>query len=217
VELGRAAANARVTLQMPQDRWLLWVSGPSWGPAVLFWGYLLLALGAALLLSRAGSRVGTPLRMYEWVLLAIGLTQVPAPAALCVAVWFFALAQRARMSEQRRWAHNLLQIGLVLFSMAALGCLYAAVHAGLLLQPDMQVAGANSHAGSLNWYTDRIANALPAASAVSAPLWLFRVLMLLWSLWLASRLLRWLRWAFDCMKHGGLWRSRARIATPAPP
>jgi hypothetical protein len=217
VELGRAAANARVVLHMPQDRWLLWVSGPSWGPAVLFWGYLLLALGAALLLSRAGRRVDTPLRVHEWLLLAIGLTQVPAPAALCVALWFFALAQRGAMPEQRRFVHNLLQIGLVLFSWAALGCLYAAVHAGLLLQPDMQVAGASSHAGSLNWYTDRVANALPAASAISAPLWLYRVLMLLWSLWLASRLLRWLRWAFACMKHGGLWRSRARIATPAPP
>jgi hypothetical protein len=208
VDLGRPAANARVTLRMPQDRWLLWVSGPSWGPAVLFWGYLLLALGAAMLLARAGARSGTPLRAYEWLLLALGLTQVPAAAALCVAAWFFAMAYRAHMPPQRRWLHNLLQIGLALFTVAALACLYVAVHAGLLLQPDMQVQGGGSHAALLHWYTDRVSGALPTPSAVSVPLWVFRVLMLAWSLWLAVRLLRWLRWAFGCMKHGGLWRAR---------
>jgi len=50
---------------------------------------------------------------------------------------------------------------------------------------------------------------------VSVPLWLFRVLMLLWSLWLASRLLSWLRWAFACFKHGGLWRAKLAKTRPA--
>jgi hypothetical protein len=41
---------------------------------------------------------------------------------------------------------------------------------------------------------------------LSLPLWVFRLLMLAWSLWLASRLLRWLRWGFDAFREGGLWR-----------
>jgi hypothetical protein len=215
VQLGRGAANARVTLHVPHDRWLLWARGPSWGPAVLFWGYALLALGAALLLGRAGARAGTPLRTIDWLLLALGLTQVPAGAALCVVAWFFAIAYRARMPEQRRGVHNLTQIALALFTLVALGCLYAAVHAGLLLRPDMQVAGGGSDGSTLRWYADRITGALPNVTLVSAPLWLFRVLMLLWSLWLASRLLYWLRWAFACFKQGALWR--AKLAKTAPP
>jgi hypothetical protein len=29
--------------------------------------------------------------------------------------------------------------------------------------------------------------------------------MLLWALWLASRLLRWMRWGWDQLREGGLW------------
>jgi len=222
VELSRAAANARVTINVPQERWLLWVGGPSWGPAVLFWGYLLLVVFAAVLLARAsrlmGGPVGAqlPLQLHDFILLGLGLTQVPAAAALCVVGWFFALAYRARMRDQSRAVHNLTQIGLAFLSLGALSCLYAAVHSGLLLQPDMQVAGAGSSGNTLHWYVDRIAGALPAPSIVSAPMWLFRLLMLLWSLWLAARLMRWLPWAFACYRQGGLWRKRPPRRAPPP-
>jgi hypothetical protein len=210
VGLGRGAANASVRVELPAERWLLWASGPAWGPAILFWGYLLVALGAALLLSRIGL---SPLRAHQWMLLALGLTQLPAAGALCVAGWFFALAYRSRSGEQPRWLHNLGQVLLVCFTFAALSCLYVAVHAGLLLQPDMQVAGAGSYGSGLRWYVDRIDAALPTPLVISAPLWAWRLCMLAWSLWLAASLVRWLPWAFGCFKHGGLWKS----APPKPP
>ncbi|HMI93166.1 MAG TPA: hypothetical protein VK509_17465, partial [Polyangiales bacterium] len=132
VKLHRRASNASLTVNVPQDRWLLWASGPDWGPAILFWGYLVLVVLLAFALGRVAS---SPLRTYQWILLGLGLTQIPAPAALCVVGWFFALAYRERMRDASRLVHNLVQIALVGLSLAALGCLYGAVHQGLLLEP----------------------------------------------------------------------------------
>jgi hypothetical protein len=215
LRLGAAAANASVRVHVPDDRWLLWLSGPSWGPAILFWGYLLVVLGAAIALGRVRH---SPLRTYQWMLLGFGLTQVPAPASLCIVGWFFAMAYRARMPEQSRWPHNLVQLGLVGWTLAALGCLYFAVQTGLLVRPDMQVMGANSDGTLLRWYLDRSDGALPTPTIVSVPLWVWRLSMLAWSLWLAARLVGWLPWAFGCFKQGALWKkSPPRPQRPRPP
>ncbi len=214
VRLGRPAANARVHVRVPSERWLLWASGPAWGPAILFWGYLVLVLGAALLLGRMGR---SPLRTHQWLLLGLGLTQVPAPAVLVVVGWFFVMAYRERMPQQSRWVHNLSQLALGVWTLSALGVLYDAVQAGLLMHPDMQVAGAGSDGNDLRWYVDRVSDALPTPAIYSAPMWLWRVSMLLWSLWLAASLVRWLPWAFNCLRHGGLWKKAPKRAAPMPP
>jgi hypothetical protein len=56
--------------------------------------------------------------------------------------------------------------------------------------------------------------------ALSLPLWVWRLLMLLWALWLASRLLRWLPWCWGRLNLGPLfagpkgfasWRGRETV------
>lgn len=210
VDLGQPAVNAEVVLQLPAERWLLLTGGPAWGPAVLFWGYLLVIVALALLLARAPR---TPLSALEWTLLALGLTQIPLAAAALVAGWFLVLAWRQeRVLKQPLW-HNLLQLTLVGWTFVALVLLYAAVYQGLLVRPDMLVAGAGSSATELRWYQDRVAGALPQPWALSLPLWAYRVAMLLWSLWLSLGLLRWVRWAWASFTSGTVW---ARGARPAP-
>jgi hypothetical protein len=90
----------------------------------------------------------------------------------------------------------------------ALGGLYLAVQNGLLGIPAMQVAGNSSSMFELNWYQDRIGARMPEAWVLSLPLWVYRLLMLLWSLWLAFSLLKWLRWGWSCWSTGGWWRNR---------
>jgi hypothetical protein len=34
----------------------------------------------------------------------------------------------------------------------------------------------------------------------------YRLLMLLWALWLAASMLKWVKWAWDCFSAGGYWR-----------
>jgi hypothetical protein len=37
-------------------------------------------------------------------------------------------------------------------------------------------------------------------------LWVYKIAMLAWALWLANALIGWLRWGFDAWTRGGYWR-----------
>jgi hypothetical protein len=207
--LGRPAVNVTSVVNVPADRWLLFAHGPSWGPAVLFWGYLLVVLLAALALSRVPN---TPLRVHEWMLLGLGLTQVEVPVVIVIVGWLFVLSLRERMQVERRLVFNALQVGIALFTLFALGCLAYAVHQGLVVRPDMQVQGMGSSNTELRWYVDRTGGALPTVGLISLPLWIYKALMLAWALWLAASLIRWLRWGFRAFRSGSTWKS----APPEP-
>jgi hypothetical protein len=212
VTLPMPAVNAETALHLPDDRWLLLTRGPGWGPAVLFWSYLVFALVVAFVL---GVLAESPLGVGAWLLLALGLSQTSALAAALVAGWFLALSWRARRPPALEAAHNALQIVLALWLLAALAVLYGVIETGLLLRPDMQVAGGGSSNTLLRWYADRIENVTPKAGVLSAPLWVYRGLMLAWALWLATSLLRWARWAWQAFSEGGLWRRIPRAPKAA--
>ncbi len=207
ISLGGTAANVSVVLELPGDRWLLWAGGPDWGPAVLFWGFLLSILLAAVILGRVPL---SPLKGWQWALLALGLTQVPVAVSLIVVGWFFALSWRRRSPPRNFVVHNMLQVVFGVWTAVALICLVVAVYTGLAVQPDMQVAGCDSNDTALRWYTDRIDSALPSPWVLSAPSLIWKLIMLLWSLWLAWSLIRWARWGWRSYSHEALWRSAPR-------
>jgi hypothetical protein len=217
VGLPLPAVNVETVLHLPENRWLLFARGPSWGPAVLFWGYLIFALVVAL---AVGVFTDTPLGIGAWLLLALGLTQTSAVGGLIVTGLFIVLAWRARHPASSPLAHDAIQIVLVVWIVIALAVLYDVVQQGLLFRPDMQVAGAESSNTVLRWYADRVENATPPVAVVSLPLWVYRTLMLGWALWLAASLVRWSGWSWRALNEGGLWRPlprRARKPAPPPP
>jgi hypothetical protein len=210
VNVGVAGVNGISALSLGKDRWVLLAGGPRLGPAVLFWGVLVVILLLSAGLGRIG---GTPLKARHWALLLVGLSQISLFGGFCVVAWLFALDWRGRHGEfldDSRF--NALQLGLALLSLIALGFLFAAVEQGLLGVPDMQVSGNGSDAHHLNWYQDHSSEVLPRPWVISIPLWTYRLLMLSWALWLAYALLRWLGWGWHCYAHSGLWRPRARKA-----
>ena len=204
VDLSIPGVNAQTQVQLGRDRWLLWTSGPGIGPAVQFWGLLLVLAAASALLAR--SRM-TPLGFSSWLLLGIGLSQAGVWAGAVVVLWLFALGWRRRLGPETPtlW-FNLTQVGLVALSAAALLALVSAVQQGLLGDPAMQIAGNGSSATQLNWYLDRQGPELEPVTLVSAPIWVYRCLMLAWALWLAWRLLEWLRWGWRGFAEPSLWR-----------
>ena len=214
VGLGTPSVNATTRIELGQDRWVLWARGPTLGPAVLFWSLIPLILVAALALARLPL---SPAGAWQWGLLLLGLTQAPAVGAVLVVAWLLVLAWRgAKGPGLNDWTFNLVQIGLVFLSFQALGALAAAIAEGLLGQPEMQIAGNGSGAATgvtqLLWYQDRSAETLPQPGVISVPLWVYRLLMLAWALWLANSLLNWLRWGWGCFSTGGLWRKGQRPA-----
>jgi len=208
VGLGVAGVNAETRVRLGADRWLLWTSGPGIGPAVQFWGLLLVIAITALLLAR--SRL-TPLGFGDWLLLGIGLSQVSIWVGALVVLWLFALGARRRLStEIAPWRFNLIQIALLVLTIIALGALLVAVQQGLLGSPAMQVAGNGSTATDLNWYLDRNAEHREPVTLISAPIWVYRLLMLAWALWLARRLLDWLRWGWRGLVEPTAWLASRR-------
>jgi hypothetical protein len=213
VDIGSAAVNANLEMQLAGDRWLLWTTGPSWGPAVLFWSHLVLLLIVAGLL---GLWRRSPLRIHEWLLLTIGVSQLPVVAIVLIVAWFIAFQWRREEPLKEVWTFDLMQLALVGLTMIAMGCLYAAIHTNLLIDIDMQVRGMGSYNTHLKWYVDRVGAELPVASIISLPIWVWRGLMLLWSLWLSWKLLKWLPWAWQGFTTDGIWRTmRPAPAAPA--
>lgn len=205
VDFAISSINHRIEVELGQDRWVLFTSGPRLGPAVLFWSLL-----AALLLVAFGlSRVPLmPLTMPQWLLLAIGLSQVPVGLAAIVVGWLLALGARERYGARLDgFNFNLVQIGLAILTAAAFAVLFEAIRHGLLGHPDMHVSGNGSSAHALRWYADRIGAEPPRATVWSVPILAYRLLMLAWALWLALAILKWLRWGWQCFSADGLWRA----------
>ncbi len=208
VAIGEQAVNAAVSFQMPQNRWILWTAGPQLGPAVLFWSYLVVVILAAFGLGRTKI---TPLKTHHWLLLSLGLTQVPPVLAIMIVGWLLALGARGKYALPDKWlSFNLVQVLLAIWTLVALVGLYLAVERGLLGIPNMQIAGNGSTSFHLHWTQDRIGELLPQPSVIALPQWVFHLLMLFWSLWLAIYLLKWLKWGWQCYVAGGIWKKLPR-------
>jgi hypothetical protein len=216
VRLPVESANITTIINVPENRWVLWADGPVRGPAVRFWGILLCSLLAALALGRMAF---TPLRTVEWMLLVIGLTQVPLLAALVVVGWLFFLGWRGRESFQRlgEGSYNALQILLILLTAGALGILVVAVGEGLLGSPEMFISGNGSSHTFLRWFQARCDALLPQPGCLSISIWWYRFLMLAWALWLAAALIRWLRWGWQHFSSGGFFHKKTKAPAAPPP
>ncbi|MFO1251012.1 MAG: hypothetical protein U1E77_07725 [Inhella sp.] len=210
--------NERLLLRVPQDRVALAMGlsgGPALGPAVLFWGVLLVLLAAVAF----GLRMlqGLPLRGWGWLLLGLGVAPASLGGLAVILAWFLLLRARERLAgaELKRWQFNGLQLLLLLWTLFTVSALLHALSVGLLGHPDLLIQGNGSTAQQLIWYADRVSGgAERSAWLLSLPNWAYRVAMLLWALWLAAALLSWVRWAWGAFSAGGLWRAKPRLIKP---
>jgi hypothetical protein len=216
VSVAAPASNLSLSLTVPEDRWVLYAVGTGIGPAVLYWGELLLFLAAAV---AAGRSMLTPLSSQEWLLLGLGLSTFSWMALALFAAFVLVFEWRGRAErmplESRRF--NAMQVGLAVLAVTALLALVAAVPRGLLSRPDMRIAGSYSPGDSFHWFIDQTASEVPASGLISVSLWWYKLAMLAWALWLSFALTRWVRWAWGIFRKDGLWRGRVRLPEPARP
>ena len=225
VDLGAPSVNASVDLHLPHNRWPLWVGGePLIGPAVLFWSIVIVIVLAAFGLARTGL---TPLGFRNWFLLGIGMSMSTLPACLLVVGWLIALDFRQKAGRLEKGTFNLVQIGLALLTVLAVGALVAAISQGLLGHPDMNIVGNGSSRNVLRWYQDVSDHTLPQAWMISLPMFAYRLAMLAWALWISFWLIRILKWGWDKYTAPAIWyplpRGRRQWGSgeskepPAPP
>jgi hypothetical protein len=207
--LEEPATNIELEMSIPATRWPLFVTGPRIGPAMLLWGILLVLVCAALLLGRTSL---TPLKSRHWILIFIGLSTVNNLGGLFIVLWMvlFTLRERYGHAVPERF-FNGMQSLLILATVVALFSLISAIPFGLLSLPDMQITGNGSTGRVLNWYQDTAkAGTLPKGWLLSLPLWVYRLVMLAWSLWLAVSLPGWLKWAWNIFRRDELWKQKKK-------
>lgn len=207
--LEQGSSNQTINIELPGNRWPLFVGGPLMGPSILLWGMLLVISLVSYALGRSQL---TPLKSYEWVLLGLGICTLNFTAFVLVALWLIALNQRGKLTRiSSALKFKFLQVGLFALSIIALSTLITTLPDGLLSAPDMHVLGNDSYQNNFKWYQDYSDLNFPQAWILSLPLWCYKVVMLIWSLWLAASLLRWIRWSWQQLSHNGLWHADTTI------
>lgn len=215
LNLGAAGVNDTVSINVPADRVVLAVGGPAVGPAVLFWGVLLVIVAVAIVLGRWHF---SPLGAVSWALLGLGVAQMSLAGVVLVVGWFLVLEARGRWGARLGpRGFKAAQLLLALWALLAAGTLLETVRVGLLGYPDLMVLGNGSDASHLHWYADRFGQSTASAWVVSMPVLLYRVAMLLWALWLAASMLRWIRWGWERFSAGGYWPEKKAAAPSSAP
>ena len=108
------------------------------------------------------------------MLLAIGLSQIPLPAAALVIGWLVALGFRRAHPAQRPYLFDLGQLVLVGWTLTALAILVYAVQQGLMGTPDMQIHGNGSSSELLQWFDDRTGPIPEQPYVLSVPMLAYR-------------------------------------------
>jgi hypothetical protein len=182
--------NARVDPGLNAgSRWVLAAQGPGVGPAFTLWS----SLGLALLVAWGLSRwPGRPLSFGMWAGLAAGTILANGWAWLVLAGFLLAMEAKGRRSWglKGRWVLRVILAG---WAIVALIVLIVTVGQGLMGNPHAWTAVANEGAV---WLLPSSTGGLPAITVWSAPMWLYRGVLLLWSLWLAWAVIGWGRRAF---------------------
>ncbi|WDE10617.1 hypothetical protein [Thalassomonas haliotis] len=209
IDLNAPVSNMSTNMNLSRERWLLSASGPLLGPAVLYWGELLVFLLLALLLSRVKF---SPLTTISWLVLGLGLSLHNWGMLMLITFWFASLtASTYRPETMRRLFFNLSQLGLYGLSVVVLLSLVAVVPMSLLGTPDMGISGNYSYGNHLSWFADKSDGLLPEVSVVTISTLFYKGIMLGWVIWLSFAIVGWVKWAWQMLGSQGYWRSKASI------
>ena len=202
VKLGRSAVNAQVEFTHLGQRWPLALGGAPGGPSTVLWFYAMLLVLGGLAISRLG---WSPLRPWQWALLALGLTQSPPWLAAAVLGWPLAIHRRGRAALVTPWQRNSCQLAILLVTGVVVAGLVALIVVGLTRGPDAMLIDSSIEPNTSGWYVDRISSALPRPWVISVPQVAWNCLNLAWVLWLGWSLRKWGPWAWASVRSGGLW------------
>lgn len=195
VRLNYPAGNITTVVAPSPSRWIIWLGGSSWGPAVVFWSKLLVALILLVLLKLFA---GFAISWFAVVVLALGVSFLPTVLQPVPVLWVALLSsQRTRELLDSYLGSRQKQILLSLLAAASLVLFYSIIRVGLLQDPPSLITGNGSNGSALRWYNDFVlaqeGSVLPTAWVLSLPLRWWRAITLLLSVALVFLGLAWTR------------------------
>jgi len=208
INLNAPVSNITTAIQLSEQRWILWAQGPLLGPAVLYWGELLVFILLALLLGRVKF---SPLSTLGWIILGLGLSLNNWMILMLIVLWFGALsASKYRSNDMPRNAFNVSQLLLFFLSLVALIALIGVVPFSLLSTPSMGIEGNQSGDNYLRWFLDKSEGQLPDVAVVTISTLFYKGMMLIWVIWLSFSCVNWIKWAWGLLGAQGFWRSKVK-------
>ena len=209
INLNASISNINTRVNVNNQRWILGTQGPLVGPAILYWGELLIFILLALIISRVPF---SPLSTLSWIILGLGLSLNNWGVLILIASWFAALtAASYRSQSMSTRAYNFSQVSLYALSIITILAIVAVIPLSLLSSPDMGITGNSSHQHSLNWFADNAQGILPSITIVSVPSLIYKGVMLVWVIWLSFTLLNWIKWAWKKLGENGYWRAKVTV------
>lgn len=207
IDLGGDVYNLQIQFPLPGDRWLLGAWGPGWGPAVMYWAELLVLLVVAIGLARLPLSLG----LRSALLLALGLsTQSGVVVWLVLLVAWLAIIswrEKIRVENVDRTVFNLAQLLMVALTVLVILSVGTTITRGLLgATADMSVLAPRT-GGEMTWWVDQVkGGAIDSPTLVSAPKWLYQLLLFAWTLWFAYWGWGQVKRALAAWMRGGYWK-----------
>ncbi len=200
-----SSTNNHLTVKVPPNRWILWVSGPKVGPALLYWGKLIVLLLLALVM---GQYFNTMIKTPSWILLYLGMS-LSSPWFILWITGFFVLIglYKNYLPKEKPWLYNLGQILMIGAFASSILILISIIYDGFFSSIKMPILGNNSSARVLNWYVDRNQGQFPQGNIFWLNIWWFKSLMMLWALWFSHSLTKWLPKIWTEFQQNGIFQA----------
>ncbi len=195
--LSAPSSNIAVTVAPSSDRWIVWTGGGLFGPSVVYWGKLIGVVALCVTLAIIGMVKLSP---GSAAFLGVGLSSLPMITLWIPLLWLGLLEKSSALTPRQasqRWA---IITATALLAIYSLFLLYHVVEIGLLLDPPLLIAGANSTPNQLRWIYDSTLGALTSPWIISLPMWAWRGFSLVWATWLVVGVIRWIKETISAIK-----------------
>ncbi len=191
IQLENSMVNINQSINIPRSRWVFYGYSKGFGPAFLYWGEFIFFTILAFFLARLPLSI---LNFWQWLVLGYAFGTVSWFAFGVVTFWLFFVGWKSQNPNHAINLKNILmQWATVIITFIAISVFIGSVAFGLLSYPRMGIIGQGSSVNSLHWFLDAHQNQLPAITIVSLPIWWYKAIMLVWSIWVSFSLLNWLK------------------------
>lgn len=184
-----SSINSTIQTNKPQNRWILFLTGPKMGSCVLFWAYFPIIILVAILLKLSKK---FDVKLYQWVLLFIGLSFSNIFSIFLIILWVMLF--EFLKNHKKYLSSWIIVMATFLFTIKILYEIFYSIRCGLLgIAPSMLVVtGRNVSSNVFMWYQDMVSSILPQPEIFSLNIYWYKVMMIFWALWVSFFMIKYI-------------------------